>query len=54
MAKEIAIFKRIEKKYLLTLEQHAAFMALIGEMIIPDDHGKSTIQSLYLDTPIFV
>ena len=53
MAKEIAIFKRIEKKYLLTLEQHAAFMALIGDMIIPDDHGKSTIQSLYLDTPDF-
>ncbi len=53
MAKEIAIFKRIEKKYLLTLEQHSAFMSLIGDKIIPDEHGKSTIQSLYLDTPDF-
>ena len=53
MAKEIAIFKRVEKKYLLTLEQHKAFMDMIADKIIPDDHGKSTIQSLYLDTPDF-
>ena len=53
MAKEISIFKRVEKKYLLTLEQHKDFMALIGDKIIPDEHGKSTIQSLYLDTPDF-
>ena len=53
MAKEIAIFKRIEKKYLLTLEQYDAFFGMIGDKIIPDVHGKSTIQSLYLDTPDF-
>jgi len=53
LPKEISIFKRIEKKYLLTLEQHKRFLELIGEQIIPDEHGKSTIQSLYLDTPDF-
>ena len=53
MPKEISIFKRIEKKYLLSTEQYQKFLELIGEQLIPDAHGKSTIQSLYLDTDDF-
>lgn len=52
--KDICIFKRVEKKYLLTLEKRAELLALIGEHLIPDAHGKSTVCSLYLDTPDFL
>ena len=51
---DICIFKRVEKKYLLPLEKKEALLAAIGERLIPDAHGKSTICSLYLDTPTFL
>lgn len=51
MTKEICIFQRIEKKYQLTCKQKDALLELIGKYLIPDAHGKSTICSLYLDTP---
>ena len=54
MAKETTyIFRRIEKKYLLTQEQYQALLAEISEVLIPDAYGKSTICSVYLDTPDF-
>lgn len=49
--KDIMIFRRVEKKYRLTLPQKDALLASIGEHLIPDAHGRSTICSLYLDTP---
>lgn len=54
MPEEICIFQRIEKKYRLTLDQKAHLLAEVGEQLIPDRHGRSTICSLYLDTPDFL
>ena len=45
------IFKRIEKKYLLTEAQYKALFARIGSHLKPDEFGRSTVISLYLDTP---
>lgn len=47
----ICIFKRIEKKYRLTDGQRQALLERIGPCLIPDAHGRSTVCSLYLDTP---
>ena len=53
MASDILIFRRVEKKYLLTEEQHAALMEHLHGLIRPDTYPKSTICSEYLDTPDF-
>ena len=45
------IFKRIEKKYLLSEKQYDALLCRIGSHLIPDAYGRSTVLSLYLDTP---
>lgn len=50
MPKDICIFKRVEKKYRITAEEKEALLAAVGDSLIPDSHGKSTICSLYLDT----
>lgn len=50
---DICIFRRIEKKYLLTEAQHRALMERIGGHLQPDEYGRSTVCSLYLDTPDF-
>ena len=47
----ICIFKRIEKKYILSDEQYEALFEKIGPKLEPDEHGRSTVLSLYLDTP---
>ena len=44
-------FKRIEKKYLLTESQYEALFQRIGSHLRPDEFGRSTVLSLYLDTP---
>lgn len=54
MAGEICIFKRVEKKYRITLEQKEMLLDGIENFLTPDVHGKSTICSLYLDTPDFL
>ena len=48
---DIFIFKRIEKKYRINKQEKDALLSLCGNLLIPDSHGKSTISSLYLDTP---
>lgn len=53
MAKDNFIFKRVEKKYLLTDELRNELLSRISPMLIPDSYGRSTISSLYLDTPDF-
>ena len=53
MAKDNFIFKRVEKKYLLTEGERAALLEKISPMLVPDKYGHSTISSLYLDTPDF-
>ena len=44
-------FKRIEKKYLLSEAQYEALFNRIGSHLKPDEYGRSTVMSLYLDTP---
>lgn len=51
MSEELCIFKRIEKKYRLTRQQKELLLETVGEYLIPDEHGESTVCSLYLDTP---
>lgn len=51
---DIMIFKRREKKYLITQEDYMRLMGLIKEKLAPDKHGKSTVCSLYLDTPSYL
>lgn len=53
MPKECMIFKRVEKKYLLTSEQRNDLTEKISPMLLPDPYGRSTISSIYLDTPDF-
>ena len=45
------IFKRYEIKYQITKQQFAIIKQAMQEHMIPDEHGKSTICSLYFDTP---
>ena len=49
MAQEV--FQRIEKKYLLTPQQHEKLMQAIDGHMCADAFGEHTICNLYLDTP---
>lgn len=51
---DIMIFKRYEKKYRLNTDEYNKFMSLIRDKLVPDKHGRSTICSLYLDTPDYL
>ena len=44
-------FKRIEKKYILSERQYEDLFQQIGSHLRPDEFGRSTVMSLYLDTP---
>lgn len=45
------VFKRIEKKYMITEEQYRSILPVIQEHMVPDEHKNRTIFSLYFDTP---
>lgn len=45
------IFKRYEMKYLLSRAQYLQITEAFDGRMKPDIHGKSTILSLYFDTP---
>lgn len=47
------LFKRIEKKYLLSGEKYELLMAAIADYIEADEYPHSTICSMYYDTPDF-
>ncbi len=47
------LFKRIEKKYLLSGEKYELLMAALADYIEPDEYPHSTICSMYYDTPDF-
>lgn len=47
------IFKRYEIKYMLTEQQLYIVKEAMANHMIADEHGKSTICSLYFDTPDF-
>lgn len=51
MPELIISFKRTEKKYLMSASEYRSLIGRIGKYLIPDEYGKSTICSAYLDTP---
>lgn len=44
------VFKRLEKKYLLSASQYEAICSAMGAHIQPDEYGEYTICNVYLDT----
>lgn len=48
------VFKRYEKKYMLTKEQYNALLGAMITQICPDSYGKHTICNLYFDTPDYL
>lgn len=52
-AKFITVFKRYEKKYLLSLEKYEALRKVLDEHMHVDKYGRSLIQNIYYDTPDF-
>lgn len=51
MPEPIISFKRTEKKYLMSAAEYRSLIGRIGKYLVPDEYGKSTICSAYLDTP---
>ena len=49
--KIISVMKRYELKFYLNEEQVSYFMNKILEYMAPDEHGLTTVASLYFDTP---
>lgn len=47
------VFKRYEKKYLLTEEQYMKMQLRLKGLAKIDDYGKSTACNVYFDTPDF-
>ena len=47
------LFKRIEKKYLLSSEKYELLTTALADYIEPDEYPHSTICSMYYDTPDF-
>lgn len=45
------VFKRKEKKYLLSEEECAAFISRTKESLVGDSYGEYTICNIYYDTP---
>ena len=44
------IFKRVEKKYILTKEKKEILLEKIKNHLVPDEYGESTICNIYYDT----
>ncbi|MGN0493955.1 MAG: polyphosphate polymerase domain-containing protein [Acutalibacteraceae bacterium] len=45
------IFKRYENKYILNESEYRALLKAIEKYTVPDRYGKSTVCSIYYDTP---
>lgn len=50
---DLRVFKRIEKKYLLTKEQYEGLMERISTYLRPDEYPEGLICNIYYDTPEF-
>ncbi len=48
---DILVFKRVEKKYIIDESQKSKLLSELREMLEPDSHGRSTVASIYLDSP---
>lgn len=44
------IFRRVEKKYIITKQQYLFLKQFIENRMVEDEHGKSTICNIYFDT----
>lgn len=51
MAKFTKVFKRYEKKYLISRSQYEQLIEKLSDHIVPDEFGESTINNIYFDTP---
>ena len=47
------VFRRVEKKYLLTREQTDALLPVMRGRLLPDPYGEYTISNIYYDTDDF-
>lgn len=54
LAKDTFVFKRVEKKYRVSKSEKDELLSEISDYLTPDPHGRSTICSVYLDTPDFL
>lgn len=46
-------FRRVEKKYIITKDEYLMIRKCFQDKMIEDEHGKSTICNIYLDTNEF-
>ena len=53
MSKYKSVFKRYEKKYIVTSSQKEALIEKMLEHMTPDEYGESTICNIYFDTSDF-
>ena len=51
MQEYIETFARIEMKYRMTEAEMYRFISKIEDRIVPDEHWKSVVNSIYFDTP---
>lgn len=51
MASYQGVFKRYEKKYLVSSAQYGLLLRAFGGRLQPDQYGESTVCNLYFDTP---
>lgn len=49
--RDIRIFQRVEKKYLITRDEMQKILSSAKDMLIEDEYAHTDITSLYLDTP---
>lgn len=48
---EQTVFQRYEIKYLITVKQRELIRTAMARHMLPDPHGRSTVCSVYYDTP---
>lgn len=47
------IFRRIEKKYIITEKQFESLKGKLNDYMLEDEHGKSTICNIYFDSRLY-
>ena len=47
------IFRRVEKKYIITARQYEMLKEVLKNYMVEDEHGKSTIRNIYYDSKCY-
>ena len=47
------IFRRVEKKYILSKEQYQSLKKVLNNYMVEDEHGKSNICNIYFDSKFY-